>query len=95
MHTDYVSHVMVKTQDPLLKSFMQEFFPFSECLKIKFFTKEMRGDYEAQAKRVCWFFGYKTVYEHGAKEIRGHLSFDTVEARGNEPFVTVIPSIYD
>lgn len=74
---------------------MREFFPFSDLRKVGFFTPEMRGDYEAQAKRVCEFFGYKTVYEYGKDEVRGHLSYDRPEVRGNEPFVTIIPSIYD
>ncbi len=85
----------MKSQDPLLKSFMQEFFPFSEFRRAGIFTKEMRGDYQAQADRICKHFGYATVYEYGANEVRCHLSFDSPEARGNEPFATVIPSIYD
>jgi hypothetical protein len=79
--------------EQLLKSFMQEFFPFSELRKAGFFTKEMRGDYEARAKRVCEFFGYETVYEYGAKEVSCHLTLD--ENPRVEPFVTVIPSIYE
>ncbi len=75
----------------VLERFMKEFFPFREFLKIRFFTQEMKGDYEAQAKRVCDFFGYKTVYEYGAKEIRCHISNDDVEGT----FITVLPSIYD
>lgn len=86
---------MAKKVDPVLKSFMQEFFPFSEFRKVGFFTKEMRGDYQAQADRVCQFFGYKTVYEYGATEVQAHLSFDTPEVREGEPFVTVLPDIYD
>lgn len=83
------------TKDTLLGRFMREFFPFSELRKVGFFTPEMRGDYQAQAKRVCDFFGYQTVYEYGKDEVRGHLSYDHPEARGNTPFVTIIPSIYD
>ena len=75
----------------LLPNFMQEFFPFGPLLKAGFFTKEMKGDYEAQAARVCQFFGYKTVYEHGAEEVSCHLS----KVKPEGPFVTVIPSIYD
>ena len=54
---------------------MKEFFPFTEFKKMGFFTKEMKGDYEAQAEKVCKFFGYKTVFEYGAKEIRCHLTY--------------------
>lgn len=73
----------------VLKRFMKEFFPFSEFRKAGVFTKEMRGDYEAQAKRICEFFGYKTVYEYGAHEVRCHLSDG-----GRTPFITTVPSIY-
>jgi len=54
----------------------------------------MKGDYEAQAKRVCDFFGFKTVYEYGAEEIRCHISYGG-KRPPDEPFITVIPSIYD
>lgn len=54
---------------------MQEHFPFSELVKAGFFTKEMKGDYEAQSEKVCKFFGYETVYEYGAKSIRCHLTY--------------------
>lgn len=74
---------------------MQEFFPFGPLRKAGFFTKEMRYDYPAQAKRVCEFFGYKTVYEYGAREIRVHLTYANGKRPKDEPFVTVIPSIYD
>lgn len=78
----------------VLKRFMQEFFPFTELVKIGFFTNEMRNDYEAQAKRVCQFYGYESVYEYGATEIRCHITY-AGDRPENEPFVTVIKSIYD
>ena len=81
-------------KDEVLENFMKEFFPFNECKKIGFFTKEMKGDYPAQAKRVCDWFGYKTVYEYGAEEIRCHLSY-AGKRPPDEPFVTVIKSIYE
>lgn len=73
---------------------MQEFFPFTPLRKAGFFTPEMKGDYEAQAARVCQRFGFKSVYEYGAKEIRCHLS-KVREVAPDEPFITVIPSIYE
>jgi len=82
--------------DGVLKRFMQEFFPYREFKKIGFFTDEMKGDYLAQAKRVCEFFGYETVYEYGAKEVRAHISYGEPNHRPiGEPFWTVFPSIYD
>ena len=74
---------------------MQEFFPFSPLRKAGFFTKEMKGDYDAQANRVCTFFGFETVYEYGAEEITAHLSYAENKRPIDEPFVTVIPSIYE
>jgi hypothetical protein len=83
-----------KEEDAVLKRFMLEHFPFTPLRKSGFFTKEMRGDYAAQAKRVCDHFGYKTVYEYGAEEIRCHVTYAGKRPL-DEPFVTVIPSIYD
>jgi len=82
-------------KDKVLERFMKEFFHYPTLLKAGFFTKEMKGDYEAQAKRVCEFFGYETVYEYGAHEVRCHISYGYDKRPDNEPFVTVIPSIYD
>lgn len=99
-----------KSDGDVLKRFMKEFFSYTELRKIGFFTKEMRGDFEAQAKRVCEFFGYKTVFEYRSKEIRCHISYghgrlgiDTnrplhIDDNGDlieEPFITLIKSIYD
>lgn len=92
-----------KMKDKVLERFMKEFFPFNQFKKIGFFTKEMKGNYQAQAKRVCDFFGYETVYEYGAKEIRCHLSYPegqrplVINSYGElqeGPFITVIESIY-
>lgn len=100
--------------DSTLENFINEFFPFEEFKGIGFFTEDLRGNYEAQAERVCKFFGYKTVYEYGSKEIRAHFSYAQdhelqpdhefeggrplhINEKGQlkqEPFITVIPSIY-
>lgn len=79
----------------VLKRFMIEFFPFTELRKAGFFTKEMKGNYYAQAKRVCDFFGIKSVFEYGAKELRCHLSYDGERPENSKEFITVVPSIYD
>ena len=85
----------------LLKKFIDEQFPIKELFKIGYFTKEMKGDYQAMSKRICSHFGYETVYEYGAKEIRCHISLDDikhhVDVNGvlqTEQFITVITSIY-
>lgn len=54
----------------------------------------MEGNYLAQAKRVCEYFGYKTVYEYGVKEVKCHITFSG-ERPKTEPFITVIKSIYE
>jgi len=77
-----------------LKRFMKEFFPFTQFKQIGLFTAEMKGNYEAQAKRVCELFDYKTVYEYGAKGISCHITYDE-KIRDKKPFITVIPSIYE
>ena len=83
-----------KEKDAVLKRFVMEHFPFTPLRKAGFFTSEMRGDYKAQAARVCKYFGYKTVYEYGAETIRCHVS--VVGKRPNDmPFITEIGSIYD
>ncbi|HEY1056361.1 MAG TPA: hypothetical protein VGE24_14540 [Emticicia sp.] len=84
-----------KEKDEVLENFMKEFFPFKEFLKVGFFTKKMKADYKAQAQRVCTFFGLSTVYEYGAKEIRGHITYVDGKRPADEPFITTIPSIYE
>lgn len=79
----------------LLKRFMQEFFPYSDLKKVGFFTKEMKNDYYAQAKKVCIWLGYKSIFEYGAKEVRCHLTFAGERPEKYKDHITVIPSIYD
>ena len=79
----------------LLKKFLEEFFDFEELKKTGFYnTTIKKTDYEAQSDRICKFFGYKTVYEFGAKTLSAHISY--AEARPeDEPFLTVFKSIYE
>ncbi len=88
----------------LLERFMKEHFPYAEFKKAGLFTKEMRGDYEAQAQWVCSRLGLKSIYEYGKDEIVCHLSYEEgarptwINEEGKlktEPFITVIPSIYE
>ena len=58
------------------------------------FKKEIRNDYKAQSERICHFLGLKTIYEYGAEEISAHLSYVRGKRPKDEPFVTVISSIY-
>ncbi len=97
-------------KDRTLKNFMQEQFDFEGLLEIGFFKEQDREDYKVQAKKVCKFFGFESVYEYGARDIRCHLSYgDEQSGLGNdrplhvnengklkeEPFITVIPNIYE
>lgn len=84
----------ISTDEDVLKRFMKEFFPFTEFRKAGIFTKEMKGDYKAQAEKICYLFGYKTVYEYRAEETRCHISYNKGARPENEGFITVIPSIY-
>lgn len=67
---------VLNENDLLLKNFMLEHFDFDILKNIKFFDKKIkRNDYNAQAERLCLFFGYDTIYEYGTKEIRCHISY--------------------
>lgn len=78
----------------VLKRFMQEFFPYQVFKKSGFFTKEMKGDYYLQAKRVCDYFGFESIFEYGSEEIRCHISYIGERPENDKEFITVIPSIY-
>ena len=68
--------------DRILKEFLDEHIPFYELRKVGFFPKEMKKkDIHGQAERICKLFGYKTVFEYGAKVIHAHLSY----ADGHRP----------
>jgi len=101
MTADQTSNSQPPTDNPggsdpeVLKRFMIEFFPFPELRKAGFFTKEMKRDYYSQAKRVCHYFGYKSVFEYGAEEIKCHLSYTGERPEENKEFITITPNIYD
>ncbi len=62
--------------DQILKDFLDEHIDFYTLRKVGFFPKDMKKtDIHGQAKRICEFFGYKTVYEYGAKAIYAHISY--------------------
>jgi hypothetical protein len=78
----------------LLKDFMEEFFDFKSLKKIGLFKKDIKkDDYEAQAARICQYFGMESIYEWRKDEIRCHIS--EVNPNPTDPFVTVLPSIYE
>jgi hypothetical protein len=66
---------MKNKKDIVLINWMKEFFPYGEFRKAGIFTKEMRGDYKAQAEHICTRLGLKSIYEYGKNEIRCHISY--------------------
>lgn len=87
--------IVEKTPEKLLESFMKEFFPYQQFKKIGIFTKEMKGDYKAQAEKICSFLGYKSIYEYRArKSARFHISYAGKIPEGAK-FVEELPSIYE
>jgi len=87
--------------DKLLEKFVKDHIPFTALKKAGFFTTEKKRDYKGIAKRVCDFFGYESIYEYSAIEIRAQLSFPRtleVNEKGElitQPFITVFPSHLD
>lgn len=86
-----------ESEEGVLKRFMEEFFDFDALKKAGFYPKGMkRKDYKTQAERICYYFGFKTVYEWGAKEVGPYnLSYADGHRPPGEPFVNIAPSIYD
>lgn len=74
---------------------MKEHFDFNGLVKAGIFTKEIKKDYKAQAEKICNFLGLKTVFEYGSEEIRCHVSYVKGKRPTDEPFITVIPNIYE
>lgn len=94
----------IKKGDELLKRFMKEHFPYGPLKKCGLFTKEMKNDYSAQAERICDRLCLKSIYEYRSEEIRCHITYaegsrpvwiDETGELKTEPFVTVIPNIYE
>lgn len=92
------------TNKKLLRSFLEEHFDLEGLIECGLLKESMREDYEAQANRICEYFGMKTIYEYGKDEIRCHISYPEgerpllIDESGTlcvEPFVTVINSIYE
>ena len=90
--------------DQLLKDFLNEHIDFYGLRKLGFFKGLKKSDIHQQAERICKFFGYKTVYEYGAKTIHAHISYadghrpSWVNEQGEyeqAPFVEKFGGIYD
>lgn len=90
---------LMSSKEETLKNFMEEMFDINSMIEVGFFKQG--ESYEDHAKRVCQFFGFKTVYEYGAIEARGHITFGGPDPAGlslgdrkGEPFVTEFSNIY-
>ncbi len=83
-------------KEETLKNFMIEFFDFDLMRKAKIYGRGIkRKDYQAQADIICKMFGYSTIFEYGKDDIRCHLTFSEGNRPPEEPFVTIIPNIYE
>lgn len=64
--------------DESLKAFMEQHFDFHTMKKMGFYPKGMRkDDYKGQSERVCYFFGFKSVFEYITIKVRAHISVIT------------------
>lgn len=64
---------MDKAAKNKLKQFLEDYIPVSELMKAGFFDKGTRKtDYEKIAEKVCYYFGYKSIYEY-KKVCRGRI----------------------
>ncbi len=76
-----------QAKEDLLKKYLKENFNIPELFKVGFFTKEMKNNPYLQAKRICDFFGFESVYEYGAFQYNCHITY------GNPDDQTGIESI--
>lgn len=90
----YLDRITEKEKKAILRRFMKEMFPIKNLFKVGFFTPEMKGDYQAMADRVCRYFGYETVFEYRAHTTSAHLTM-VGDRPKDEPFITILPSIYE
>lgn len=91
--------------DLLLKNFLEEFFDFYTLRRVGFFPKDMKkSDIYGQSKRICYYFGYESIYEYRSHTVRAHLSYEEgnrplhIDEQGSlkeEPFVSEFKGIYD
>lgn len=72
----------------LLKNFLTEHFDFKELKKAGFYKDINKTEYEKQAKRICDFFGYETVYEFGFNTTYAHITYADGHRPEGEPFLT-------
>jgi hypothetical protein len=62
-----------------LKEFLLDHFDFDGLKELGFFGKDIkRREYQKQADRICFFFGYSSVFEYALQQpIAVHLTENT------------------
>lgn len=63
--------------DKYLQKYLQENFDFKVLKREGFYSKEIKAnDYQAQAERICKFFGLKNVYDYSriGSGVRFHVT---------------------
>lgn len=56
---------MDKAAKEKLKQYLEDYLPVDDLMKAGFFEKgTRRNQYEKIAARICWYFGYKSIYEY-------------------------------
>ncbi len=82
------TEIKIKSKEYLLKEFMEENFDFDSLREVGLFDESIkREDYKSQARRICAFFGYDSIYQYGFKTVHAHISYSDDE-RDNKPFIT-------
>ena len=82
------------SKDETLKNFMLEMFDFDGLRKIGVYGKDIkRKDYQAQADRICKYFGFKTAFEYGKDSVKAHLTY--ANRPTDTPFVEKFGGIYE
>ena len=56
---------MEKSARKKLKHFLDTNIPFYELKAEGFFQGIRKTDYEKIAEKICYYFGYKSIYEYG------------------------------
>lgn len=99
-----MSKVKLTESEKLLKNFLNEHFDFYTLRKVGTFKGLKKADIHKQAEILCKLFGYKTIYEYGAKVIHAHISYvdghrpSWVNEQGEyeqAPFVEKFRGIYE
>ena len=80
----------------LLKNFLKDQFDFKELKKIGFYKKEIKAtDYQAQADRICQYFGLETVYQYNFTTTHAHISYVDGHRPEGEGFITEFKAYHE